>query len=107
MIKVFTTIKDYEHYRKNLGHDSLGIVPTMGNLHEGHLSLLKQSLEENSVSVITIYVNPKQFSPNEDFDKYPRTFDQDLARITQLALQSKKTTQEVVVFAPRNNDEIY
>ncbi|MFA6236531.1 MAG: pantoate--beta-alanine ligase [Bacteriovorax sp.] len=107
MIKVFTTIKDYDHYRKSLKHDSVGIVPTMGNLHEGHLSLLKKSMDENRVSVITIYVNPKQFGPNEDFDKYPRTLDQDLAKITNLALHAKNADHEIVVFAPRNNEEIY
>jgi pantoate--beta-alanine ligase len=107
MIKVFTTEKDYSHFRKSLGHDSVGIVPTMGNLHEGHISLLRASVAENDVSVITIYVNPKQFGPNEDFDKYPRTLDADLARISNLALHEKDTKKEIVVYAPRNNDEIY
>lgn len=107
MIKVFTTIKDYDHYRNNLAHDSVGIIPTMGNLHEGHLSLLKKSLEDNTVSVITIFVNPKQFGPTEDFDKYPRTLDADLAKISNLALHQKDVEREIVVFAPRNNDEIY
>ncbi|MGZ3789146.1 MAG: pantoate--beta-alanine ligase [Bacteriovorax sp.] len=107
MIKIFTTKKDYEHFRNHLGHDSVGIVPTMGNLHEGHISLLKKSLEENKVSVITIYVNPKQFGPNEDFDKYPRTFDADLAKISNLVLQSKYAEKEIAVFAPKSNEEIY
>lgn len=107
MIKVFTTIKDYRHYRKNLHHNSVGIVPTMGNLHEGHLSLLKKSVEDNDVSVITIYVNPKQFGPNEDFAKYPRTLDEDLAKISNLVLHLEKTEKEIVVFAPKDNEEIY
>jgi pantoate--beta-alanine ligase len=103
MIKLFTTQSDYQNYRKSLNHDSVGIVPTMGNLHEGHISLLKQSIEENLVSVITIYVNPKQFGPTEDFAKYPRTLDADLTKISSLAHETK----EIVVFAPKNNDEIY
>lgn len=107
MIKVFTTIKDYGHYRKNLHHNSVGIVPTMGNLHEGHLSLLKKSVADNDVSVITIYVNPKQFGPNEDFAKYPRTLDEDLAKISNLVLHLDKTEKEIVVFAPKDNEEIY
>jgi pantoate--beta-alanine ligase len=103
MIKLFTTQADYQDYRKSLKHDSVGIVPTMGNLHEGHISLLKQSIEDNLVSVITIYVNPKQFGPTEDFDKYPRTLDADLTKISNLVQETK----EIVVFAPKNYDEIY
>jgi pantoate--beta-alanine ligase len=104
MIKVFTTRPDFENYRASLNHDSIGIVPTMGNLHEGHISLLKQSIIDNTISVITIYVNPKQFGPTEDFAKYPRTLDTDLARISNVALHTEK---EIVVFAPSGNEEIY
>ncbi|MDO9182612.1 MAG: pantoate--beta-alanine ligase [Bacteriovorax sp.] len=110
MIKVFTTREDFTNYKFGLAHDSIGIIPTMGNLHLGHLSLLKQSLADNTVSVITIFVNPKQFGPNEDFDKYPRTLDEDLAKISNLALHSDLSSndkKEIIVFAPRNNDEIY
>ncbi|MDD4975985.1 MAG: pantoate--beta-alanine ligase [Bacteriovorax sp.] len=109
MIKVFTTQNDFEKYRTDLGHDSIGIVPTMGNLHEGHISLLKQSIAENTISVITIFVNPKQFGPTEDFDKYPRTLDADLAKISNLALHliSANDKKEIVVFAPKSNEEIY
>lgn len=106
MIKVFTTQKDFGHFRKNLAHDSVGFVPTMGNLHEGHLSLLKKSIEENSVCVISIFVNPKQFGPDEDFEKYPRTLDADLAKISNVALHIGEG-KEIVVFAPRDNNEIY
>lgn len=107
MIKIFTNKKDYTSYRNALNHDSVGIVPTMGNLHEGHLSLLKKSVEDNKVSVITIFVNPKQFGPNEDFDKYPRTIDEDLAKISNLALHEKNPEKEILVFAPKDNFEIY
>jgi pantoate--beta-alanine ligase len=109
MIKVFTTQNDFAKYRMALGHDSVGIVPTMGNLHEGHISLLKQSISENTISVITIFVNPKQFGPTEDFDKYPRTLDADLAKISNLALHliSSNDKKEIVVFAPKSNEEIY
>lgn len=107
MIKIFTTAKDYEHYRKKLNHNSIGFVPTMGNLHEGHLSLLKKSTEENDVTVISIYVNPKQFGPTEDFETYPRTLDADLAKISNLALHLKMEGKEIAVFAPRDNEQIY
>lgn len=107
MIKIFTTKKDYDHFRKSLKHDSVGIIPTMGNLHEGHLSLLKKSMEDNIVSVITIFVNPKQFGPNEDFDKYPRTLDADVAKISNIALHLKSPDKKIVVFAPISIEQIY
>ncbi len=54
----------------------IALIPTMGNLHEGHLSLVKQSIELQLNPLVTIYVNPLQFGPNEDFEKYPRTINQ-------------------------------
>ena len=55
----------------------IALIPTMGNLHEGHLSLVKQSIELQLNPLVTIYVNPLQFGPNEEFEKYPRTINQD------------------------------
>lgn len=106
MIKIFTTQKDYNDYRNSLAHESVGVVPTMGNLHEGHISLLRKSVEENKVSVITIFVNPKQFGPTEDFDKYPRTLDADINKISGVALHAG-SEKEIVVFAPVSIEEIY
>ncbi len=107
MIKIFTKKNDFTHYRKNVSTDlSLGLVPTMGNLHKGHLSLMERSIQDNDITIVTIFVNPTQFGPTEDFEKYPRTLDDDLSKISSLALliDSKK---EVVVFAPTKPEEIY
>jgi pantoate--beta-alanine ligase len=74
---------------------SIAFVPTMGNLHDGHLNLMRLAREHGSCVVASIFVNPLQFGPNEDFDKYPRTLEADCARLQGLA---------DVVFAPAVNE---
>ncbi len=84
--------------RARLARESnIAFVPTMGNLHAGHVALVEQARQQGTCVVVSIFVNPLQFGPNEDFDKYPRTLEADCAKLLGLA---------DVVFAPAV-DEMY
>ena len=75
---------------------TVGLVPTMGYLHEGHLSLIRKAREENDIVIISIFVNPTQFGPNEDLDKYPRDLERDKALAEKAGVH--------VIFHPAKDD---
>lgn len=76
---------------------NIGLVPTMGALHKGHLSLIEQSLKDNDHTIVSVFVNPTQFDNDSDLEKYPRTLEEDVNLI-------KSLNNEVFIFAPQATD---
>ncbi|MFD1261857.1 pantoate--beta-alanine ligase [Entomomonas asaccharolytica] len=89
-MQLLHTIKELRTWRKDKGF--IGFVPTMGNLHDGHLQLVKEAKKLTDYVVVSIFVNPIQFGEGEDFDSYPRTLDQDMEKLVEAGVS--------VVFAP-------
>lgn len=84
---------------------TVGFVPTMGNLHQGHISLLREALKHDPVVYFSIFVNPKQFGPSEDFNRYPRTMEDDLQLIR--GMNGEFPSAKIVVYAPTSPEEVY
>jgi pantoate--beta-alanine ligase len=91
LIDKISDMKAIIRSNKTMGK-TIGFVPTMGYLHEGHLSLASRSVQDNDFTVMSIFVNPTQFGPNEDFEKYPRDLERDLTFAESVGVD--------VVFAP-------
>lgn len=91
-------IQEVRSFLREASGRSIGLVPTMGYLHEGHLSLLRRSRKENDVTAVSLFVNPTQFGPGEDLEAYPRDLERDLALLEREGAD--------LVFAPRP-EELY
>lgn len=104
MVEILKTRQGLIEIRQSV-KSSIGFVPTMGNLHNGHLSLLERALSENETVFFSIFVNPKQFGPNEDFSRYPRTLEQDIEKINSVS--EKFPDRKIIIFAPQSETEIF
>lgn len=98
LIKTCKEFKQEISKLKKKKNAKIGFVPTMGALHDGHFSLVKESLKQNEFTIVSIFVNPTQFGPNEDYDKYPRTLEVDVEKLTEMGV--------TIVFAP-SVEEMY
>jgi pantoate--beta-alanine ligase len=99
-MKVFKTKKELKTYFKGYSSKNftIGFVPTMGALHNGHLSLVKESVDNNEITVASIFVNPTQFNKKEDLENYPRTLESDLTLLQSVSCD--------IAFIP-STEEIY
>ena len=93
-MQIHSAVPDLRAALKNRGH--IVLVPTMGNLHAGHITLMQQARQRGDTVVASLFVNRLQFGPNEDFDRYPRTFDADCEKLTAAGVD--------VLFAPSESD---
>ena len=104
MVNLLCTTKELSDLRKTQSKN-IGFVPTMGNLHQGHISLLNEALKKSSIVYFSIFVNPKQFGPNEDFKSYPRTLEEDIQKIEEAT--NAYNDKEVYVYAPLDSTEVF
>ena len=95
-MKIFYNIKEISSYRNQIINKSIGLVHTMGNLHDGHMSLIQKAKVENTIVILTIFINEAQFDKKEDYENYPRTIKEDI----QLALNNKVD----ILFLPSTNE---
>ena len=93
---VLRSLLELNEWRAQIGEQTLGFVPTMGALHQGHISLVEQSLSMADLTLVSIYINPTQFNNTEDLEKYPSTLEEDLALLSAAG--------EVIVYLPTQND---
>ena len=80
-MKTISTIQEFRKWRKGIT-GPIGFVPTMGALHAGHLSLVKKSIATCQNTIVSIYLNPAQFVPGEDLNRYPKTIDKDIKKLS-------------------------
>lgn len=90
---------------QDTGSATVGFVPTMGALHDGHIELVRRARKDCKYVVVSIFVNPYQFAPTEDFDKYPRTFERDVAMLTEAGVDCVFYPTEAEMY-PRGRDGI-
>ena len=114
-MQVARTIADFRRLKRHvcrqdaaekLRRPSVGFVPTMGNLHEGHLALIRRMQKTDDIGVVSIFVNPTQFGPAEDIAKYPRTLEDDLRQCDEEGVHLVLVPDEHEMYSPHRSTEV-
>jgi len=104
-MKILRTKHDLKEAIKKI--KNLGFVPTMGSIHDGHISLIKKSKRVCNKTLVSIYVNPKQFNSKKDFSKYPRNIAKDLKILKKLKVNFVFTPSTKEIFKEKKNKKNY
>jgi pantoate--beta-alanine ligase len=99
IIRTIAWMKEHARQARAEGR-IVGLVPTMGALHEGHLSLIKRAKQDCSPVIASLFVNPKQFGPKEDFAKYPRSFEEDVKKFTEAGVDGLFAPEAAKMYPP-------
>ncbi len=98
-MKIFTSISEWQSYRAAMQEALVGFVPTMGALHQGHLSLVEASRENNAFTIVSVFINPEQFDDRADFDAYPDDYRKDLGQLKNAGVDAVLMPDAAQIYA--------
>lgn len=98
-MKIFKSIDEWKIYRAGLQESPVGFVPTMGALHRGHLSLVDASLAQNAITIVSVFINPRQFDDKADFETYPANYGKDLEKLKEAGVGSVLLPDTAQIYA--------
>ena len=98
-MKIFTSVTEWQSWRSAMLETPVGFVPTMGALHQGHLSLVEASREHNAFTIVSVFINPKQFDDSADFNAYPNDYRKDLERLKSAGVDAVLLPDAAQIYA--------
>ena len=101
-METFNSIKVWKHFRASLNTQcTIGLIPTMGAIHKGHLSLIERSITQNDYTVVSIFINPTQFNAPNDFKNYPKDLDKDKSLLASIGIDALLIPDEKEVYSEK------